>query len=121
MNRSLRTAAATAIAALAAFSTTAAFADGDTPSYPQAVTVGKSVAEVRAELNAARAAGQLIVNEASVGNLAAAGAPASRVQVKQALQQSIHLGELRALTAEPQGFTIPAAASASRQAIALRG
>ncbi len=118
MNRSIRTTAITLLSAVATFAATSAFADGDVPSYPQALTVGKSRMEVRAEFDQARAAGQLIVNEASLLMPAAQvnkASATSRDDVKQALRQAIASGELNALTAEPQGFA-GAASKVTRKA-----
>jgi hypothetical protein len=87
----------------------AAMAQQATYDYPQVVTSQVTRAEVLAQLQAARADGSLIVNEASVGTTPSFMAQRSRPLVRAEAVLALKSGLVNALTAEPHGFTVAAA------------
>lgn len=104
--------------------TGAAFAQGEaTYEYPQAVNSAKSRAEVVADLQQARAAGQIVSGEANVLPQATFVAQKSRAEVRslaaadtQALPAHFEAISFdgRALTPRTASSTVPVVASSSR-------
>lgn len=94
----------TLVAALSLVAAGGAFAQEATvdPRVPTASTVTR--AEVRAELNRARAAGELVVNEADYGRLPRTPGAASRDAVRAELAAARASGEWHTLGAEAYDF-----------------
>jgi hypothetical protein len=84
--------------------TGAAMAQQATYEYPLALTSTTTVAAVKAQLQAARADGSLVINEAQVGTLPKFQAQLSREAVRAETLRAAASGEIRELTAEPHGF-----------------
>ncbi len=79
--------------------------------YAQPIVSQTSRAAVLAELQVARAEGTLQLNEASVGSTSRTLSLNSRDSVRVLALQGQRDGSIAALTAEPQGFTVAAAAA----------
>ena len=96
--------ASVAIAAVAAFAGTAAFAQEATSDAWMNAASTKTRAEVQAELARARAAGELTVTEADYGRLPRTPGVASRDAVRAELAAARASGEWRTLGAEAYDF-----------------
>ena len=97
-----------------------AMAQEATYDYPQALSSQTTRAAVQAELQAARAEGSLIVNEASVGGATQFLAQRSRPAVKAEAVMALRSGQTQVLTAEPHDFTVAAAPASAMLILAKR-
>jgi hypothetical protein len=96
----------TLIAAVSLAFAGAAFAQEATYQLPQPAVSQKTRAEVIAELQQARANGQLTVTEAQRQAYAPFVSTRTRADVRAETLAALASGEVRALSAEPSGFDL---------------
>ncbi len=99
---------AASFAALASFAGTARAGEAEY-ELPQPVVVAKTRAEVRTEVQQARAAGTLFSTEADLQKQPAVVSTKSRAEVQAEVRAAAARGELDVQTGEPQGFDAPRA------------